>query len=143
MSKHLKSLTNNIDRILERLDRRPSWLAQKSGVPAPNLSRLLRGEGNPTLSTLIAIANALEVEVEELISQDDYWEMRREVNSADAEALIKKAAAFKKQSETRLRADSVLRIVTAIASISDDKLDTLASLFETAASDSASISKAK
>lgn len=38
-------------------------LAQRSGLSAPTLNRILGGEANPTLETLVTLAKALGVEI--------------------------------------------------------------------------------
>lgn len=43
-------------------------LAERAGIPAPNLSELERGIGNPTLATLQRVADALGVHVAELVA---------------------------------------------------------------------------
>lgn len=58
-SKLLKTLVKNIDEKLHDLERRPSWLADKSGISKAMISRILSQTTNPTLDTVEAIAEAL------------------------------------------------------------------------------------
>ncbi len=44
-------------------------LSQKAGIPRSTLTYIESGESNPTLGNLAKVANALQVSVEELISQ--------------------------------------------------------------------------
>lgn len=45
------------------------WLSKKSGISQSALSRLMAGQFNPALVTIIAIARALEVRPEDLMSR--------------------------------------------------------------------------
>lgn len=49
-------------------------VAKESGLTAPFLSKLERGEGNPTLNTLEKIADALSISVSELLAQAESTE---------------------------------------------------------------------
>ena len=44
-------------------------LARRSGVPQPNLSRIERGEQDPTVSTLLRICRALQIPAAELFRE--------------------------------------------------------------------------
>jgi transcriptional regulator with XRE-family HTH domain len=48
---------------LDELNQTPAWLAEKAGVPRSTITRILRGERNPTPETLHEIAPVLGVEV--------------------------------------------------------------------------------
>jgi transcriptional regulator with XRE-family HTH domain len=61
-------LVKNIHRLLKEYERKPAWLAEKAGIKPPNLSRLLKGDGNPTLETVDAIARAFVVESADLLA---------------------------------------------------------------------------
>lgn len=45
-------------------------LAHQAGLAAPHLQRLERGVGNPTVATLFALADALQITVHDLIPLD-------------------------------------------------------------------------
>jgi transcriptional regulator with XRE-family HTH domain len=72
MAKSLDLLVSNLNTILGRLERKPAWLAQKSGIKPPNLGRLLKNEGdqNPTLETVDKLADALKIRAADLIGTD-------------------------------------------------------------------------
>lgn len=46
-----------------------SQLAQKANIPRSTLTYIESGEGNPSLSNLVKVSNALQVSVEELLSK--------------------------------------------------------------------------
>lgn len=60
--KSLKILANNLHAILEKLDRRPAWLAKKSQVNPGTISRILKQEMNVTLGILEKLTDALKLE---------------------------------------------------------------------------------
>lgn len=59
----------NIKRYRNKLRLTQKELAKKVGMDDPRISEIEHGKGNPTLSTLIAIADALETSVEKLVKQ--------------------------------------------------------------------------
>ncbi|MBA3755316.1 MAG: helix-turn-helix transcriptional regulator [Nitrosomonas sp.] len=71
MRNYLDALADNITKKLQEIERKPAWLAQKSGVKKSNLSRLLRKEGNPTLDTIVSIAKALDMDPDDLLAPTD------------------------------------------------------------------------
>lgn len=69
MRNSLDVLLHNIQKRLASLERRPAWLAEKSGLDKGNLSRILKGETSPTLVTLDALAKGFNCEPWELLSE--------------------------------------------------------------------------
>lgn len=57
--------------LLDKLGQSPGWLAEKANVERSTVKRILDGQRNPTAETLIAIAPALKVSVEELVHGTD------------------------------------------------------------------------
>ena len=47
-------------------------LAHESGVNKGNVCRILRGDSAPGVRTLAALANALEISIEDLLSETEY-----------------------------------------------------------------------
>ena len=64
----IKSISRNISRLREVSGLTLSGLSQRCGIAKSTLSQLEAGEGNPTIETLWAIANALNTPFSELIS---------------------------------------------------------------------------
>ena len=64
----IKSISRNICRLREVSGLTLSGLSQRCGIAKSTLSQLEAGEGNPTIETLWAIANALNTPFSELIS---------------------------------------------------------------------------
>lgn len=68
----LRTFIKNVAALMEMFDLNQKELAEKSGVPASNLSILLRGENkNPEFATLQKIAEALDVEVWKLFQPEE------------------------------------------------------------------------
>lgn len=67
MRNSLEELLNNIQGRLADLDRKPAWLAEKSGIAKAVLSRLLSGENSPSLATVDSIAKGFGCESWELL----------------------------------------------------------------------------
>jgi len=67
MRSYVEILAENVRDILAELDRKPAWLAKKSGVAASQISRLLDNQGNPSLETITSIAIALDRTPTELL----------------------------------------------------------------------------
>ena len=71
----------------ERAECTQSWLAEKSGLERSTISRLLKGERNPTLETAQSLAAALEVPILQLLKGTD-----AEDKLADASNVIPRVA---------------------------------------------------
>ncbi len=69
----LDSLPARMGRVVAQHRDRRGWtlreLAQRSGVDVGALSRIERGERDPTATTVVAIADALEVSIDELFGR--------------------------------------------------------------------------
>ena len=64
-----KILAENLRRLREEQNFTQDSLASKSGVPRSSLATIESGAGNPSVSSLIKIARALQVSLDELISK--------------------------------------------------------------------------
>lgn len=64
---HATNLARNLKSLRDSLAITQARLATLSGVPRPTLAHLESGGGNPTLSVLVKVADALNVSIEELI----------------------------------------------------------------------------
>lgn len=60
-----------IDKLLTGISQNASWLAERAGVERSTITRILRGERNPTPETLCLIAPVLGVTVEQLVVGTD------------------------------------------------------------------------
>ncbi|WP_179105651.1 helix-turn-helix domain-containing protein [Vreelandella utahensis] len=96
---YLTSLASNLKRTRLLQGLTLSGLAQQSGIAKSTLSRLETGEGNPTIDTLWALANALKVPFGELVaggegslsesqSSDDHGALVRLMERTFGERLI-------------------------------------------------------
>ena len=63
---------NRIRVVLAERDLNNKWLADKLGKDQATVSKWVTNTTQPSLETLIAIANALEVPVQELVRQEDF-----------------------------------------------------------------------
>lgn len=76
MANYAKTIATNVRVMLHELDLTQSEFAQKAGITQPIVSKLLQGEfHNPQLKTLISIAEALERDVNWLLT--DHQDMAR------------------------------------------------------------------
>lgn len=82
----------NIARIRGRRPQRE--IATKSGVNLSTINRIENGHFNPSLSTLAAIAGALEVPVDRLFFSAEDWEKRNAVFHGGARVATRPASAF-------------------------------------------------
>ena len=57
----------NIRRHRDKVHLTQKQLAERAGLKDTRISEIENGKGNPTISTLIAIASALETSVEKLV----------------------------------------------------------------------------
>ena len=70
-----KSITAKLNRIrivLAEHDLKNKWLADKLGKDQTTISKWVTNTTQPSLEALIAIANALEVPVQELVRQEEF-----------------------------------------------------------------------
>ena len=63
---------NRIKVVLAERDLNNKWLAEKIGKDPATVSKWTTNKTQPSLEALIAIANALEVTVQDLVRQEDY-----------------------------------------------------------------------
>lgn len=64
-------LAARIDELREERDVSVNWLADFSGVSRGNISKILRGKGNPSVRTLALLCNALDVPLASLIEFEE------------------------------------------------------------------------
>lgn len=62
-----KKHINRIKIVLAEKDRTNKWLAEKLGKSRTTISRWCRNDMQPSLETLIEVANALDVDIRELL----------------------------------------------------------------------------
>jgi transcriptional regulator with XRE-family HTH domain len=86
---------------LDELDQKPAWLAEKVGVSRSTITRILKGERNPTPETLHEIAPVLGVEVAQLVAGTDAAERVKEaqdiVSRRDYEAAVRQVVEFERR----------------------------------------------
>ena len=68
MSSHVEALADNVRRLRESHGLSLSQMSERSGVAKATLFKVERGRTNPTLDTLIAIAETFDVSVPSLIA---------------------------------------------------------------------------
>jgi transcriptional regulator with XRE-family HTH domain len=95
---------------LEQLDKNAAWLAEMVGVSRSTITRILKGERNPTPETLHEIAPVLGVEVGQLVAGTDAAERVKEaqdiVSRHDYEAAVRQVIEFERKANdlaTRVR----------------------------------------
>ena len=86
---------------LDELDQTPAWLAEKVGVSRSTITRILKGERNPTPETLHEIAPVLGVEVAQLVAGTDAEQRVKEaqdiVSRRDYEAAVRQVVDFERK----------------------------------------------
>ena len=70
--KTIMAKLNRIRIVLAEHDLNNKWLADKLGKDQATISKWVTNTTQPSLEALIAIANALEVPVQELVRQDEF-----------------------------------------------------------------------
>lgn len=90
-SRLLKTLVKNIENKLRDMERRPSWLAEKSGVSKGMISRILNHTTNPTLDTIESIASALGVHPWNLIAIDGLDVINGQIQDLSDEVNVKES----------------------------------------------------
>lgn len=63
---------NRIKVVLVAKRKTNKWLSEQQGVAPTTVSKWCTNAAQPPLETLIAIANALEVSVQELVRQEEF-----------------------------------------------------------------------
>ena len=63
---------NRIKVVLAERDLNNKWLAEKIGKDPATVSKWVTNTTQPSLEALIAIANVLEVPVQDLVRQEDF-----------------------------------------------------------------------
>lgn len=63
---------NRIKVVLAERDLNNKWLAERIGKDPATVSKWVTNTTQPSLEALIAIANALEVTVQDLVRQDEF-----------------------------------------------------------------------
>ena len=77
--KQLKSIMAKLNRIrvvLAERDLNNKWLSDKLGKDPATVSKWVTNTTQPSLEALIAIANALEVPVQELVRQEEFNQVK-------------------------------------------------------------------
>lgn len=86
---------------LDELDQNPAWLAEKVGVSRSTITRILKGERNPTPETLHEIAPVLGVDVAQLVAGTDAAARVKEaqdiVSRRDYEAAVHQVVEFERR----------------------------------------------
>ena len=67
-----RKLLNRIRVVLAERDLNNKWLSDKLGKDPATVSKWVTNTTQPSLEALIAIANALEVPVQELVRQEEF-----------------------------------------------------------------------
>jgi len=70
--KSIMAKLNRIRIVLAEHDLNNKWLADKLGKDQATISKWVTNTTQPSLEALIAIANALEVPVQELVRQEEF-----------------------------------------------------------------------
>lgn len=69
-SKELAQLAENLNNLMREKDIETKQLSALTGISASLLNSLKRGDGNPTLGTLISLANFFDVTIDALVLSD-------------------------------------------------------------------------
>ena len=87
--------------LLEELGKSPAWLADRVGVSRSTVTRILKGDRNPTAQTLQEMSPVLGVELEHLVAGTDaenrVEEARQFVSRRDYEGAIQQVIDFERQ----------------------------------------------
>lgn len=67
MAKKQKKIYNRIKAVLAEQDKTSTWLAEKIGVNRSTVSKWCTNEGQPMIESLFNVADALDVDVRELL----------------------------------------------------------------------------
>ena len=80
---------NRIRIVLAEHDLNNKWLADKLGKDQATISKWVTNTTQPSLEALIAIANALEVPVQELVRQEEFDQEKQVEMTYEARAELK------------------------------------------------------
>lgn len=89
MSDLNKIFAKNLLNVLDRIDRKPAWLAEKSGIAKSQVGRILKGETSTTLETIQKLATALELLPSELISKDGKTNTYTPIEASSTDLAVK------------------------------------------------------
>jgi len=70
LAKAKQQLADNTARLRRAVNLSQEHLAERAGLHVKHVQRIERGDANPTLTTLIGVAVALEVSLPELLTSD-------------------------------------------------------------------------
>ncbi len=115
---HPIAIGQRIQSLLGQLGQTPSWLADNAGLERSTITRVLKGDRNPTAETLSEIAPVLGVSLEELAAGTDAAQRVQDaqnlVSREHYEAAVRQVIEFERKAadlSTRLReADEAARI---------------------------------
>ena len=68
---------NRLKVVMAEKDLSNTWLSEKLGVSQATVSKWVTNTTQPSLEALIAIANALEVPVQELVRQEEFHQEKQ------------------------------------------------------------------
>jgi transcriptional regulator with XRE-family HTH domain len=92
---------DRIQNLLDGLGHNPAWLAEMVGVSRSTVSRILKGERNPTPETLHEIAPVLGVEIAQLVAGTDAAERVKEaqdiVSRHDYDGAVRQVVEFQRK----------------------------------------------
>ncbi len=63
-------LGHNIEELLYQKRKQQTWLAQKCDVTPSHINQIIKGKTKPSIQVLKAMATALEVTTDEMMSED-------------------------------------------------------------------------
>ena len=67
---NISVLGNNVEELLYQKRKRQTWLAQKCDVTPSHINQIIKGKTKPSLQVLRAMATALEVTTDEIMSEN-------------------------------------------------------------------------
>lgn len=67
---NLNFLGRNVEELLYQKRKRQTWLAKKCDVTPSHINQIIKGKTKPSLQVLSAMAIALEVTTDEIMSED-------------------------------------------------------------------------
>ncbi len=116
----LLPIGHKVQALLEQLEQTPAWLAEKVGVSRSTITRILKGERNPTPETLQEIAPVLGLTVAQLASGTDAAERVKEakdlVARKDYEDAVRKVIEYEARAH-----DLTARVRELTTELTDDR----------------------